>query len=66
MLDHFHSKIHIDIRPVEMPWGWLFDIPQVFDRLIPEPREIGVGYKQLPPMDHNRYAIGGDIGNFNL
>ena len=66
MADGFDSKVHIQVRPVEMPWRRLLNVQDLAHRDFLEPRVAFVGKKQLSVSGQEPNAVLRDIRHLNF
>lgn len=65
MLYDLTRKIDIQFRPIEMTGRRLFNIEDLANRDILEPREVLVGQEQFPLTGQKPYSMTGDVCDLN-
>lgn len=65
MLDGLDGKVHIKIGPIEMTEMQQFDMQQLANRHILEPRKILEGQEQLSPAQQEPEAVLRHVSDFN-
>jgi hypothetical protein len=65
MLDGINSQVHIEIWPIEMAWRRLFNIKDLPNRNVFEPRKIIIGEEVLMVFGKQPKSVAGDISNLN-
>lgn len=64
--DGLEAKIDVQVRPVEVVWRWLFDVEDLGDGGVFEPRKVIEGQEQLPIPAEDPDAMLRDVGDFNV
>ena len=66
MLDGLYRKVNVQIRPVQMMGMDKFDVHQLPDRGLMEPRELLKGDEQFSILDQEPEPVPRDIRDLNV